>query len=129
MTARAAVHRSPGQTTVRQCWPVPGEPGYTRDAMAAGSAGRRVGSGAVWLALAIVVACKSGPPNPYPDEVVDNFVVACRTNADERVCRCAIDRIQRRWSLDEFRAFEARLSQGDVPKELMDSVAGCRDSR
>ena len=70
--------------------------------------------------------CGGGPANPYPSEVVETFVASCRTKAAESVCRCAIDRIQRRWSLDEFKALETRMAGGDVPKELVDSVADCQ---
>jgi hypothetical protein len=82
-----------------------------------------------WPLGALVLAlwgCRGGPPNPYPSEVVETFVASCRTNAAESVCRCAIDRIQRRWSLDEFRAFEARMADGAAPKELVDTAAECR---
>jgi hypothetical protein len=80
------------------------------------------------VAVALLVwGCGGGPPTPYPAEVVEAFVVSCRTKADEAVCRCSIDRIQRRWSLDEFKAFEARVAKGEVPKELVDSVADCRE--
>jgi hypothetical protein len=76
--------------------------------------------------VAIGAACKGGPPNPYPEDVVANFVTACRTNAAESICTCAIDKIQRRFTLDEFRGFEQRMAQGQSPKELIDSVAECR---
>ncbi len=83
-----------------------------------------------WLVLGIVLAsgagCKGGPPRPYPEDVVRNFVTACRSNAAESVCECAIDRIQRRFTLDEFKAFEERMAQGETPKELVDAVADCR---
>jgi len=82
---------------------------------------RGIGVGLVLLAA----GCGGGPPNPYPQDVVDNFVASCHSRADERTCRCAIDRIQRRYTLDEFRAFEARVGQGEVVKELMDTVSDC----
>jgi hypothetical protein len=85
--------------------------------------GRAIGVG---LALLAAQGCGGGPPNPYPSEVVETFVASCRTRVGESVCRCAIDRIQRRWSLDEFKAFETRMAQGEVPKELVDSVADCQ---
>jgi hypothetical protein len=81
---------------------------------------------ALGTGMAVVAGCKGGPPNPYPEDVVRNFVTACRTNAPERTCECAIDKIQRRFTLDEFRAFEERMAQGEAPKELVDSVADCR---
>jgi hypothetical protein len=85
-------------------------------------AARRLPGG---LALLAIASCGGGPPNPYPDDVVKNFVDSCRTRAAESVCTCAIDKIQRRWTLDEFKALEARLAQGEMPKELVDTVADC----
>jgi hypothetical protein len=78
------------------------------------------------LVFLVLCGCRGGPPNPYPSEVVETFVASCRTNAPESVCRCAIDRIQRRWTLEEFKAFEARMADGEVPKELVDTAAECR---
>jgi len=79
-------------------------------------------------ALALLAAsCGGSPPNPYPQEIVENFVTSCRTHAEESVCRCAIDRIERRYSVDEFRAFEERMSRGEVVKDVMDTVTGCVD--
>ena len=57
---------------------------------------------------------------------MEAFVASCKTNASESVCRCAIDRIQRRLSLDEYLAFENRIAQREVPKELVDATAECR---
>jgi hypothetical protein len=73
----------------------------------------------------MLLATSCGPPNPYPPDVVETFVTSCRANADERVCRCAIDHIQRRYSLDEFRAFEERIGKGETVKEMIDTVADC----
>jgi len=82
--------------------------------------------GAILAVLALLpAACGGGPPNPYPAEMVENFVASCRTRTDETVCRCSIDRIQRRYSVDEFKAFEARMSSGRVAPELLDTVAEC----
>ena len=77
---------------------------------------------ALGTGVAIAAACKGGSPNPYPEE----FVTACRSNAAESICTCAIDQIPRRFTLDVFRAFEQRMAQGESPKELIDSVAECR---
>ncbi len=76
--------------------------------------------------LAGTAGCRSGPPNPYPEDVVETFMVTCRANAPERICTCSIDRIQRRFTLEEFRAFEQRIVQGELPKELIDATADCR---
>ena len=87
---------------------------------------RRWSAVAIGLALLVLPSCGGGPPNPYPPEIVEAFVTACRTNAPESVCRCAIDRVQRRFSLDEYLALEKRITNGDIPKELVDEAAECR---
>jgi hypothetical protein len=82
---------------------------------------------AAGLAMLPLLSCGgSTPPNPYPPEIVEAFVAACRTNAEESVCRCAIDRVQRKFSLDEYLAFENRIAHREVPKELVDATAECR---
>jgi len=80
----------------------------------------------VAIAGCTLPGCKSGPPNPYPAEIVEAFVTSCKTNASESECRCAIDHIQRRFSFDEYLAFEKRVAQEEIPKELVDATAECR---
>jgi len=70
--------------------------------------------------------CSSGRAAPYPAEIVEAFVSACKANAPESVCRCAIENIQKRFSLDQYLAFEKRIAQNDTPKELVDATAECR---
>ena len=80
----------------------------------------------VAIASCTLLGCTSGPPNPYPAEIVEAFVSACKANAPESVCRCAIENIQKRFSLDQYLAFEKRIEQNDTPKELVDATAECR---
>ena len=62
----------------------------------------------------------------YPPEVVQNFLSACQSRTDQRVCRCALDAIEGQFSLEEFQAFEARMRHGEAPREIMNAVADCR---
>ena len=80
----------------------------------------------VAIASCTLLGCTSGPPNPYPAEIVEAFVTACKANAPESMCRCAVDTLQRRFSLDEYLAVEKRIVQNEVPKELADATAECR---
>jgi len=102
---------------------------YTCTAMRRGWArlGRKVLTWGAGLAMLPLLACGgSAPPSAYPSEIVEAFVAACKINAEESLCRCAIDRIQRKFSLDEYLAFENRITHREVPKELADAVAECR---
>ena len=80
----------------------------------------------VTIAGSTLFGCSSGRAAPYPTEIVEAFVSACKANAPESVCRCAIENIQKRFSLDQYLAFEKRIAQNDTPKELVDATAECR---
>jgi hypothetical protein len=81
---------------------------------------------AVLLVLAAAAACRRRPADVYPPEVVQNFMTSCTTRAEARICRCALDALQRRFPLEQFRALDGRLSAGEMAPELVDAVAGCR---
>jgi hypothetical protein len=79
----------------------------------------------VLLAVAAALAgCRRR--DVYPPDVVENFMRACQGRSPERVCRCALDAVQHRFTLAEFRALEQRAATGETPKELVDAVADCR---
>jgi hypothetical protein len=78
------------------------------------------------LGSVVLAAACARHEDVYPPDVVRNFLTACVPRADERICRCALDALQRRFSLEQFRAFEARMRAGDMPKEMLDAVTGCR---
>jgi hypothetical protein len=73
--------------------------------------------------LLLVAACGG---NSYPPDVVKNFVDSCKQRSSERTCACAIRAIQRRYTLEQFMAFEAEMRQGRVPGEMMEVVADCQ---
>ena len=76
-------------------------------------------------ALIGLSGCAKEPPaNPYPDDVVANFLTGCKRRASESVCECALGKIQRRWTVDEFRALDATL--GDAASaQIAETVASC----
>jgi hypothetical protein len=82
------------------------------------------GRGALVLLVASA-ACAGPSRDVYPAEVVRNFMDACTRRSDERVCRCALDTLQGRFTLEEFRAFEAEVRAGEVPKPMVDAVGDC----
>lgn len=77
---------------------------------------------AVTLPLA---GCDPGPDHPYPPDVVENFVTSCRAKGSQAACECAIDQLQRRFTLAEFNALEARMAKGEVPPEVVNAIADC----
>jgi hypothetical protein len=67
-----------------------------------------------------------GQVEGYPDETVANFLRACEARSRADLCRCTLDAIRRRFTIDEYRAFEGRIARGDVPAELVAATEDCR---
>jgi len=80
---------------------------------------------AALLAALVLAACSRPPEHPYPAEVVDAFVASCTKQAPEKTCRCTIDQLQRRLTLDEFKTLDQQARGGSVPKPLADAIAEC----
>jgi hypothetical protein len=76
--------------------------------------------------LVLAAACGDGSSHPYPPEVVDNFMRGCTAQSAPATCRCALDALQERFSVEEFRGFEARMRRGEVPREMVDAASTCR---
>ena len=93
-----------------------------------GGAARVIGSRmrrqAALLITVACAACGGRGADVYPPDVVRNFMSACTARSDERVCRCALDALERRFSIEQFLGFEARMRGGEMPKEMMNAVAG-----
>src|SRR5205823_2535245 len=94
-----------------------------------GGAARVIGSRmrrrAGLLIAVACAACGGRGADVYPPEVVRNFMGACTARSEEGVCRCALDALERRFSVEQFLAFEARMRAGEMPKEMIAAVAGC----
>jgi hypothetical protein len=78
------------------------------------------------LLVVFAAACGGSSEHSYPTEVVDNFMNSCTQKGSKESCTCAIDHIQKKFTLDEFRSMEARMAnKGEIPKEMMDAIADC----
>jgi len=97
---------------------------YPRRPTAEPSARHRRAAAAGLLVLA--AACGGASRDVYPPDVVDNFMRGCTARSAPATCRCALDKLQDRFSVDEFKGFESRLRQGEVPKEMADAALSCR---
>lgn len=80
--------------------------------------------------LVLAAACEQAIERPYPDAVVEAFMTSCRAQRGATLasCTCSIEKIQRTFTLEQFRAFEQQLAQGHPPGELFDAIAECRGS-
>jgi hypothetical protein len=87
---------------------------------------RRLGLLAAVCALA---GCGGGSdPHRYPQKTVESFVKACQAQAgaSTAICRCSIDRIEKRFTYDQFKRIDADASKGrPVPAPMTAIARGC----
>lgn len=77
------------------------------------------------LLCALVVSCtQEPPPNPYPPDLVENFMAGCQQRSSKSVCECALGRIQRRWTADEFTQLDQTLGD-EGAAQIAETVAAC----
>jgi hypothetical protein len=81
---------------------------------------------ALLVVVLLLAGCHREPADTYPPDVVQNFLRSCTRRADERTCRCALGQLERRVSLDEFHALEARIGRGELPQEMAEAAATCQ---
>ncbi len=75
--------------------------------------------------VALAAGCTSAPPpNPYPPDLVENFMAGCRQRSSESICKCALERIQRRWTADEFRQLDETFGE-PAAAQIAETVAAC----
>lgn len=76
-------------------------------------------------ALVVVAGCATEPPpNPYPADLVENFMAGCQRRSSKSICECALARIQRKWTADEFRQLDATLGDA-AAAQIAETVAAC----
>lgn len=69
--------------------------------------------GLALLAAFSVAACGGGGED-YPAEVADPFLSSCTSGGTSRaVCQCALDKMEAKYSLDEFAEESTMFAQGN----------------
>jgi hypothetical protein len=69
----------------------------------------------------------SGNMVPYPASAVQNFMNSCTESDSQASCSCTIDKIQNRYSLEEFTLIgkKVSVSEQNLPDEIMDFAKKC----
>jgi hypothetical protein len=102
------------------------------------AAGWRIGMGVGRIvlgtagALAIVasVACSGGNDHKFPDDVRKSFIETCtQSGANDKQCNCALDKLEAKYSVQQFRDLERRITSGDASAEaeIAPIATACRD--
>ena len=64
----------------------------------------------------------------YPAEVRNNFLTSCdeQPNAPRSVCECSLEKIEEKYSIDEFEKIDAAQKEGEpLPKDIQTIVEDC----
>jgi hypothetical protein len=83
--------------------------------------------GAIFFASLISTSC--GPKkHDYPSDVTQNFMNSCQetSGGDQKMCSCLLDKIQEKYSYEEFSAIEVKMQAGQTPQEFLDFVGKAR---
>jgi hypothetical protein len=62
-----------------------------------------------------------GAKNEYPPEVVDAFLKSCEGAGSRReLCSCILDKIQRKYTFEEFSVLETKMRAGRTPDDFLE---------
>jgi hypothetical protein len=66
----------------------------------------------------------------YPEEVVQNFMDSCmKSGGNQAQCSCSINKIQERYSFDEFKQVEAEIQRtNELPSGMVEILESCRSA-
>jgi hypothetical protein len=63
----------------------------------------------------------------YPKETVDAFLKSCQgAGSDLPFCTCVLNKIQAKYSFEEFKALESKLAEGVPPEEFLEFTTRSR---
>ena len=80
--------------------------------------------------LTIVVmfslACSSRK-NDYPADITQNFMNSCQeSGSDQATCACLLEKIQEKYTFEEFSSIEVKMQAGHTPEDFLDFVGKAR---
>jgi hypothetical protein len=83
--------------------------------------------GAILFASFILTSC-SPKKHDYPADVTQNFMNSCQSTSggDQKGCSCLLDKIQEKYTFEEFSAIEVKILAGQTPSDFLDFVGKAR---
>jgi len=64
----------------------------------------------------------------YPKSTADAFLKSCeQAGSDRTFCTCLFDKVQAKYTFEEFAAIEAELVDGDPPDEFIEFTGKARE--
>jgi hypothetical protein len=76
------------------------------------------------VSIALSVGCSK---HTYSPEVVTAFMNACTTKGTPKLCSCVLDKIQHKYSADQYAEIEVRLQLGgSMPDAMVSMLVECK---
>ncbi len=78
------------------------------------------------MTLLLFSACNT--KHDYPADVTQNFMNSCQTTSggNQELCSCLLDKIQGKYTYEEFSAIEVKMQAGQTPSDFLDFVGKAR---
>jgi hypothetical protein len=73
-----------------------------------------------------IFACNT--KHDYPSDVTQNFMNSCQmtSGGNQENCSCLLDKIQKKYTYEEFSAIEVKMQAGQTPTDFLDYVGKVR---
>jgi len=82
--------------------------------------------GAILFVYFILCGCGQ-KKHDYPSDVTQNFMNSCQeTGGDQKMCSCILDKIQEKYTYEEFSSIEIKMQAGQTPSEFLNFVGEAR---
>ncbi len=85
----------------------------------------------MWRVMVILVliltSCMNGK-NEYPAAVTQNFMNSCQESSggDVNGCACLLDKIQEKYTIEEFNIIETKMSVDETPSDFLEFIGKAR---
>ena len=81
----------------------------------------------IFLVSFLFFNCNTDKKNEYPSTVTQNFMNSCVTNGgNQEMCGCLLDKVQVKYSFEEFSSIEVRMLAGQTPPDFLDFIGKSR---
>ena len=65
--------------------------------------------------------------NEYPENVKDEFIKSCESAGSDRTfCGCVLDKVQSKYTFEEFSVIESKINAGQAPDEFVEFTGKAR---
>ena len=65
--------------------------------------------------------------NEYPEKVIDEFIKSCESAGSDRTfCGCVLDKVQGKYTFEEFSVIESKMSAGEAQDEFVEFTESAR---